>query len=103
MGVSVLANAKLHNVNVVLCTPAPLSFLPLPPPPALPYPTKFLNLFFRFDVGSKNAILLHDIEIGKLFGVDFEKIKSIARAEMTVAKIHSSTVTLPPLHLLYTR
>jgi len=58
---------------------------------------------FRFDVGSKNAILLHDIEIGKLFGADFEKIKSIARAETTVAKIHSSTVTLPPLHLLYTR
>ena len=54
-------------------------------------------------MGSKNAILLHDIEIGKLFGADFEKIKSIARAEMTVAKIHSSTVTLPPLHLLYTR
>jgi hypothetical protein len=54
-------------------------------------------------VGSKNAILLHDIEIGKLFGADFEKIKSIARAETTVAKIHSSTVTLPPLHLLYTR
>ena len=59
--------------------------------------------FFRFDVGSKNAILLHDIEIGKLFGADFEKIKSIARAKTTVAKIHSSTVTLPPLHLLYTR
>ncbi len=54
-------------------------------------------------MGSKNAILLHDIEINKLFGVDFEKIKSIARAETTVAKIHSSTVTLPPLHLLYTR
>ena len=63
----------------------------------------FLNLFIRFDVGSKNAILLHDIEIAKLFGADFEKIKSIARAETTVAKIHSSTVTLPPLHLLYTR
>ncbi len=59
--------------------------------------------FSRFDVGSKNAILLHDIEIGKLFGVDSEKIKSIARAETTVATIHSSTVTLPSLHLLYTR
>jgi hypothetical protein len=65
--------------------------------------SKYSNLFFRFDVGSKNAILLHDIEIAKLFGVDFEKIKSIARVETTVAKIHSSTVTLPPLHLLYTR
>ena len=63
----------------------------------------YKKIFFRFDVGSKNAILLHDIEIGKLFGADFEKIKSIARAETTVAKIHSSTVTLPPLHLLYTR
>ncbi len=92
--VSVFANAKVHNVYVVVCTPAPSS---------PPHPTKFFNLFFRFDVGSKNAILLHDIEIGKLFGVDFEKIKSIARAKTTVAKIHSSTVTLPPLHLLYTR
>ncbi len=54
-------------------------------------------------MGSKNAILHHDIEISKLFGVDSEKIKSMARAETTVAKIHSSTVTLPPLHLLYTR
>ena len=70
---------------------------------ALCHVSHFLYLFFRFDVGSKNAILLHDIEISKLFGVDFEKIKSIARAETTVAKIHSSTVTLPPLHLLYTR
>ncbi len=51
-------------------------------------------------MGSKNAILLHDIEIGKLFGFDFEKIKSIAQAE---TKIHSSTVTLLPLHLLFTR
>ncbi len=94
VGVSVFANANVHNVYVVVCTPAPSS---------PHHPTKFFNLFFRFDVGSKNAILLHNIEIGKLFGVDFEKIKSIARAETTVAKIHSSTVTLPPLHLLYTR
>jgi hypothetical protein len=59
-------------------------------------PTTFLNLFSRFDVGSKNTILLHDIEIAKLLGVDFEKIKSIARADCTVAKIHSSTMMLPP-------
>jgi len=77
-------NAKLHNVYSASSSVVTI-------------------FFFRFDVGSKNAILLHDIEIGKLFGADFEKIKSIARAETTVAKIHSSTVTLPPLHLLYTR
>jgi hypothetical protein len=50
----------------------------------------------------KNAILLHVITIGKLFGVDFEKIKVISRAETTVAKIHSHVAVLPPLHLLYT-
>ncbi len=32
----------------------------------------------RFEVGKKNAILLHDISIGKLFGVDFEKFKAIS-------------------------
>jgi len=79
-------NAKLHNVYSSSSSSV-----------------VFKNFFSRFDVGSKNAILLHDIEIGKLFGADFEKIKSIARAETTVAKIHSSTVTLPPLHLVYTR
>jgi len=78
-------NAKLHNVYSSSSS------------------VVFKKFFSRFDVGSKNAILLHDIEIGKLFGADFEKIKSIARAETTVAKIHSSTVTLPPLHLVYTR
>ena len=80
-------NAKLHNVYS--SSSSPVVFIK--------------KKIFRFDVGSKNAILLHDIEIGKLFGADFEKIKSIARAETTVAKIHSSTVTLPPLHLVYTR
>ncbi len=85
-----------------MCTTCMWLCVPLPPS-SLHHPTKFFNLFFRFDVGSKNAILLHDIEIGKLFGIDFEKIKRIARAETTVAKIHSSTVTLLPLHLLYTR
>ena len=56
----------------------------------------------RFEVGKKNTILLHDVTIGKLFGVDFEKIKAISRAETTVAKIHSHVAVLPPLHLIYT-
>jgi hypothetical protein len=56
----------------------------------------------RFEVGKKNTILLHDITIGKLFGVDFEKIKAISRAETAVAKIHSHVAVLPPLHLFYT-
>jgi hypothetical protein len=60
-------------------------------------------LFFRFEVGKKNIIWLHDIAVGKLFGVDFEKLKAISRAETTVAKIHSHVTVLPPLHLFFTR
>jgi hypothetical protein len=56
----------------------------------------------RFEIGKKNAIFLHDISIGKMFGVDFERIKAISRAETTVAKIHSHVTVLPPLHLFYT-
>ena len=55
----------------------------------------------RFEVGKKNAIMLHDIAIGKIFGVDFEKLKAICRAETTVAKIHGHVAVLPPLHLFY--
>jgi hypothetical protein len=55
----------------------------------------------RFEVGKKNAIMLHDIAIGKIFGIDFEKLKAICRAETTVAKIHGHVAVLPPLHLFY--
>jgi len=55
----------------------------------------------RFEVGKKNAIMLHDIAIGKIFGSDFEKLKAICRAETTVAKIHGHVAVLPPLHLFY--
>jgi hypothetical protein len=57
----------------------------------------------RFEVGKKNMIFLHDIAIGKFFGVDFDKLKAISRAESTAVKIYGNVTNLPPLHLFYTR
>jgi hypothetical protein len=57
----------------------------------------------RFEVGKKNMIFLHDIAIGKVFGVDFDNLKAIARAEPTAVKIHGHVTNLLPLHLFYTR
>jgi hypothetical protein len=48
-------------------------------------------------------IFLHDIAIGKFFGVDFDKLKAISRAESTAVKIYGNVTNLPPLHLFYTR
>lgn len=56
----------------------------------------------RFSVGAKPVLLFHDIPIKLLVdGKDVEKIKTIARTEPTVAKVHSTTITLPPLFLFY--
>ena len=56
----------------------------------------------RYTVGSKPVLLFHDIPIQTLVsGKDVEKIKTIARTETTVAKVHSTTITLPPLFLFY--
>ena len=57
----------------------------------------------RFNVGQKNLLFLHDIELKTLVAsADTDKYKTISRTEPTVAKVHSSTVCLPPLFLLYT-
>ena len=57
----------------------------------------------RYNVGQKNLIFLHDIDLKTLVNSrDTEKFKTICRSEVTVAKVHSQTVTLPPLFLLYT-
>ncbi len=48
-------------------------------------------------------IFLHDIAIGKFFGMDFDKLKAILRDESTAIKIHGHVTNLPPLHLFYTR
>lgn len=56
----------------------------------------------RFDTGNRNCVLLHDIPVKHLVSADCERIKTICRAETTVAKIHSSTVTLQPLFLFAT-
>ena len=56
----------------------------------------------RYNVGSKPVLMFHDIPVSTLVsGKDVEKIKTIARTEPTVAKVHSSTEPLPPLFLFY--
>lgn len=56
----------------------------------------------RFQVGNKPVLMFHDISIRTLaVGKDSEKIKTIARTEPTVTKIHGNVITLPPLFLFY--
>ena len=56
----------------------------------------------RYNVGSNPVLMFHDIDIYSLVGgKDVEKIKTICRTEPTVAKVHSSTITLPPLYVFY--
>lgn len=46
--------------------------------------------------------MFHDINIATLVGVDVERVKSLARSETTVVKIHSSTSTVSPMFVFYT-
>lgn len=46
--------------------------------------------------------MFHDINIATLVGADVERVKSLARSETTVVKIHSSTSTVSPLFVFYT-
>lgn len=56
----------------------------------------------RYQVGNKPILLFHDIDIRTLaMSRDTEKIKTIARTEPTSSKVHSGTITLPPLFLFY--
>lgn len=56
----------------------------------------------RFQVGNKPVLLFHDVEIRTIaLSKDTEKIKTIARTEPTVTKIHGSTYTLQPLFLFF--
>lgn len=56
----------------------------------------------RFQVGDKPILLFHDVDIRTLaVSKDTEKIKTIARTEPTVSKVHSNIITLPPLFLFY--
>jgi hypothetical protein len=56
----------------------------------------------RFQVGDKPVLLFHDIDVRTLaMSKDTEKIKTIARTEPTVSKVHSNVITLPPLFLFY--
>lgn len=56
----------------------------------------------RFQAGNKPVLLFHDVEIRTLvMSKDTEKIKTIARTEPTVTKVHGTTYTLQPLFLFY--
>ena len=56
----------------------------------------------RFQTDSKTVLMFHDVSIRTLAASrDTEKIKTIARTEPTVTKIHSTTLTLKPLFLFY--
>ena len=57
----------------------------------------------RFKLDNKTILFFHDIDINDIcFGKDRDLIKTLARSEPTVSKVHSSTVTIPPVHLFYT-
>ena len=47
-------------------------------------------------------VVFHDVNIATLVGVDVERVKSLARSETTVVKIHSSTTTVSPMFVFYT-
>ena len=47
-------------------------------------------------------VVFHDINIATLVGVDVERVKSLARSETTVVKIHASTTTVSPMFVFYT-
>lgn len=56
----------------------------------------------RFQVGNKPVLMFHDISINTLaLSKDTEKIKTIARTEPTISKVHSTVINLPPLFLFY--
>jgi len=57
----------------------------------------------RFKVDNKTVLFFHDIDINDIcFGKDRDLIKTVARSEPTVSKIHSATASIPPVHLFYT-
>lgn len=56
----------------------------------------------RFQTGSKTVLMFHDVSIRTIASSkDTEKIKTIARTEPTVTKVHGTTYTLPPTFLFY--
>lgn len=57
----------------------------------------------RFVIGSKNLLLLHDCDLRILYsGGDAPKFKAIARTETVTAKVHSTTIMIPPLFIMVT-
>ena len=57
----------------------------------------------RYNTNGKLVLLLHDCNIDILVkGKDCDKLKTITRSEPMTAKIHSSTVSIPPIHVLIT-
>lgn len=56
----------------------------------------------RFQVGNKPILMFHDVQIRMIAASkDTDKIKTIARTEPTVTKIHGTVYTLQPTFLFY--
>ena len=57
----------------------------------------------RFTTNGKLILLLHDTNLDVLVkGKDVDKLKAITRSEPITAKVHSTTVSIPPIHLIAT-
>jgi len=57
----------------------------------------------RFRLDSKPVLFFNDVDISDLcLGKDRDLLKTVARGEPTQSKVHSSTICIPPVHLIYT-
>lgn len=57
----------------------------------------------RFTTNGKLILLLHDTNLDVLVkGKDVDKLKAITRSEPITAKVHSTTISIPPIHLIAT-
>ncbi len=57
----------------------------------------------RYNTNGKLVLLLHDCNIDILLkGKDSERLKTLTRSEPTTAKIHSATISIPPIHVFLT-
>ena len=56
-----------------------------------------------FTTNGKLILLLHDTNLDVLVkGKDVDKLKAITQSEPITAKVHSTTVSIPPIHLIAT-
>lgn len=57
----------------------------------------------RFRLESKTVLFFHDVDVKTfIYSRDRDIIKTICRSEPTVVKVHSSVISVPPVHIFYT-